>query len=87
MAQEEYRPPIKEFLDMLADLLAEKYFERVEDRMEDPRTPAIDYCQRGEPVLKPLDGHSLPNGLPEKTPLPQNRGPGSFRCESPRPLD
>ncbi len=32
MGQEE-RPPIKEFLDMLADLLAEKYFERVEDRM------------------------------------------------------
>ncbi len=34
MAQEEYRPPIKEFLDMLADLLAEKYFERVDDRMK-----------------------------------------------------
>jgi excisionase family DNA binding protein len=33
MAQEEYRPPIKEFLDMLADLLAEKYFERIDDRM------------------------------------------------------
>lgn len=33
MAQEEYRPPIKEFLNMLADLLAEKYFERVDDRM------------------------------------------------------
>jgi len=33
MAQEEYRPPIKEFLDMLADLLAERYFERMEDRM------------------------------------------------------
>lgn len=33
MAQEEYRPPVKEFLDMLADLLAEKYFERMEDRM------------------------------------------------------
>ena len=32
MAQEE-RPPMKEFLDMLADLLAEKYFERVEDRI------------------------------------------------------
>jgi excisionase family DNA binding protein len=32
MTQEE-RPPVKEFLDMLADLLAEKYFERVEDRM------------------------------------------------------
>jgi excisionase family DNA binding protein len=34
MAQEEYRPPIKEFLDMLADLLAEKYFERIEGRMK-----------------------------------------------------
>jgi len=34
MAQEEYRPPIKEFLNMLADLLAEKYFERVDDRMK-----------------------------------------------------
>ena len=33
MAQEEYRPPIKEFLDTLADLLAEKYFERMDDRM------------------------------------------------------
>ena len=34
MAQEEYRPPIKEFLDMLADLLAEKYFERMDERMK-----------------------------------------------------
>jgi len=34
MAQDEYRPPIKEFLDMLADLLAEKYFERMDDRMK-----------------------------------------------------
>jgi excisionase family DNA binding protein len=34
MAQEEYRPQIKEFLDMLADLLAEKYFERMNDRMK-----------------------------------------------------
>ncbi len=34
MAQEEYRPPIKEFLDSLADLLAEKYFERMDDRMK-----------------------------------------------------
>jgi len=34
MAQEEYRPPIKEFLDMLADLLAEKYFERMDGRMK-----------------------------------------------------
>lgn len=34
MAPEEYRPPVKEFLDMLADLLAEKYFERVDDRMK-----------------------------------------------------
>jgi excisionase family DNA binding protein len=33
MAQEE-RPPMKEFLDMLADLLAEKYFERVEERVK-----------------------------------------------------
>ena len=33
MAQEE-RPPMKEFLDMLADLLAEKYFERMEERMK-----------------------------------------------------
>ena len=30
----EERPPIKEFLDMLADLLAEKYFERVEERVK-----------------------------------------------------
>ncbi len=34
MTQEEYRPQIKEFLDMLADLLAEKYFERMDDRMK-----------------------------------------------------
>ena len=34
MAQEEYRPQIKEFLDMLADLLAEKYFERMDDRIK-----------------------------------------------------
>ncbi len=27
------RPAVKEFLDMLADILAEKYFERVDDRM------------------------------------------------------
>jgi len=33
MRSEEHRPPVKEFLDMLADLLAEKYFERVDDRM------------------------------------------------------
>ena len=33
MAESE-RPPIKEFLDMLADLLAEKYFERMEERMK-----------------------------------------------------
>src|SRR5512136_2563248 len=34
MAGEEYRPPMKEFLDMLADLLSEKYFERMDDRMK-----------------------------------------------------
>jgi excisionase family DNA binding protein len=34
MAKEEYRPPIEEFLDMLADLLAEKYFERMDDRIK-----------------------------------------------------
>jgi excisionase family DNA binding protein len=34
MAQEETRPQIKEFLNMLADLLAEKYFERMDDRMK-----------------------------------------------------
>ena len=33
MAQEE-RPPMKEFFDMLADLLAEKYFERMEERIK-----------------------------------------------------
>ncbi len=33
MAQED-RPPMKEFLDMLADLLAEKYFERMEERIK-----------------------------------------------------
>jgi len=34
MTQEEYRPPIKEFLDRLVDLLAEKYIERMDDRMK-----------------------------------------------------
>jgi excisionase family DNA binding protein len=34
MAEEEYRPSMKEFLDMLADLLSEKYFERMDDRMK-----------------------------------------------------
>ena len=34
MAREEYQPPVKEFLDMLTDILAEKYFERMEDRMK-----------------------------------------------------
>jgi excisionase family DNA binding protein len=34
MAEEEYRPLMKEFLDMLADLLSEKYFERMDDRMK-----------------------------------------------------
>jgi len=34
MAQEESRPQVKEFLDMLADLLAEKYFERMDDRIK-----------------------------------------------------
>src|SRR4030067_1181560 len=33
MASDE-RPPVKEFLDMLADILAEKYFERVGDRVK-----------------------------------------------------
>jgi len=33
MAQEE-QPPMREFLDMLADLLAEKYFERMEERIK-----------------------------------------------------
>jgi len=33
MAQEE-RPPMKEFLGMLADFLAEKYFERMEERVK-----------------------------------------------------
>jgi excisionase family DNA binding protein len=34
MVQENFRPQIKEFLDMLADLLAEKYFERMDERMK-----------------------------------------------------
>jgi len=33
MAQEE-RPPVKVFLDMLTDILTEKYFERMDDRMK-----------------------------------------------------
>lgn len=34
MAEEDYRPSMKVFLDMLADLLSEKYFERMDDRMK-----------------------------------------------------
>jgi excisionase family DNA binding protein len=34
MAKEDYRPPMEEFLGMLADLLAEKYFERMDDRIK-----------------------------------------------------
>ena len=34
MAREEYQPAVKEFLDVLADNLAEKYFERMNDRMK-----------------------------------------------------
>lgn len=34
MMKEEWRPPIKEFMDMLADLLAERYFERMNERMK-----------------------------------------------------
>ena len=33
MAKEESRPPMNEFLEMLADFLAEKYFERMDERM------------------------------------------------------
>ncbi len=33
MGREE-RPAVKEFLDMLADILAEKYFERMDDRLK-----------------------------------------------------
>ena len=32
MADEDIRPPLNEFLSMLADLLAEKYFERMDER-------------------------------------------------------
>src|SRR4030042_3308717 len=34
MADEDIRPPLNEFLSMLADLLAEKYFERVDERVK-----------------------------------------------------
>ncbi len=33
MGNEEHRPAVKEFLETLASLLAEKYFERMDDRM------------------------------------------------------
>ena len=33
MTKTEYRPPINEILNSLADLLAEKYFERMDDRI------------------------------------------------------
>ena len=31
---EEYHPPVEKFLDMLADLLAAKYFDRMDDRLK-----------------------------------------------------
>lgn len=31
---EEVHPPVEKFLDMLADLLAEKYFDRMDDRLK-----------------------------------------------------
>ena len=34
MAREDYRPVMNEFLEMLADFLAEKYFERMDERMK-----------------------------------------------------
>lgn len=34
MAKEESHPPMNEFLEMLADFLAEKYFERMDERMK-----------------------------------------------------
>ena len=34
MAMEEHHPPVEKFLDMLADLLAEKYFDRMDDRLK-----------------------------------------------------
>jgi excisionase family DNA binding protein len=34
MADEDIRPPLNEFLSMLADLLAEKYFERMDERVK-----------------------------------------------------
>jgi len=34
MAQEESHPPMKEFLEMLTDLLTERYFERMDERMK-----------------------------------------------------
>ena len=34
MVQEEIRPPLKELLDILADLLTEKYFKRMDDRIK-----------------------------------------------------
>ena len=33
MAKEESHPPMNEFLEMLADFLAEKYFERMDERI------------------------------------------------------
>ena len=33
MSNEEHHPPVDEFLKRLADLLAEKYFERMDDRV------------------------------------------------------
>ncbi len=34
MGREEMSPPVKEFLNTLADLLAEKYFERMDERIK-----------------------------------------------------
>ncbi len=34
MTKEEHRPSVDEFLERLADVLAEKYFERMDDRLK-----------------------------------------------------
>jgi hypothetical protein len=68
MGYEEQRPAVREFLDMLADLLAEKYFERIDDRTK--KIPELRrlITAKSRSVFKPFNGYDLSYGFAEKLP-------------------
>ena len=84
MAEEEYRPPMKEFLEMLADLLSEKYFERMDDRMKKiPELRTVDHSQRGQSVFEPFNGYDLPDGRHPRNFPTSRSGTGSSSMSRP----